>query len=272
MIARTVVALAVAGLAGVSAMAVQAQEREPRGHESARGPSAAPMQGPGAARPGAPAMQGGGRVGGAQAPRAPGPGPGPAPGPGAGAVPGHGPQGPGFGQRSMGQAQAPAPVPAPRPPTGPSARPDYGHRPMDRGQPPGWRQPGGSPAAPQFEHRPHPEPRAPIAQAPRAYGAVPAPYRGDIHRFVDRDARVWRGGRWHHSHHGGRFGWWWVVGGLWYFYPQPVYPYPDPFAPGDVIYEQDSTDGYWYYCESAGQYYPYVTQCPEGWQAVIPEQ
>ncbi|MGN6669701.1 MAG: hypothetical protein ACTHKH_22430, partial [Trinickia sp.] len=72
------------------------------------------------------------------------------------------------------------------------------------------------------------------------------------------------------DHHRGRYGWWWVVGGLWYFYPQPVYPYPDPFIPGDVALGSDGAAQYWYYCMSAGQYYPYVTYCPEGWQAVIP--
>ncbi len=158
-----------------------------------------------------------------------------------------------------------------RQPGGPANRAEFGHHPM--GQSPALRQPNHGPAATQeFGRRHGPEPRAPLAQAPRAAGRIPAPYHGDIHRFVDRDARVWRGGNWHHSHHRGRYGWWWVVGGLWYFYPQPVYPYPDPFAPGDVIYEYGSSGDYWYYCESAGQYYPYVTECPEGWQAVIPEQ
>jgi len=28
--------------------------------------------------------------------------------------------------------------------------------------------------------------------------------------------------------------------------------------------------GNWYYCNSAGQYYPYVEYCPEGWQQVMP--
>lgn len=28
--------------------------------------------------------------------------------------------------------------------------------------------------------------------------------------------------------------------------------------------------GYWYYCGSSGQYYPYTRYCPEGWQAVLP--
>jgi hypothetical protein len=41
----------------------------------------------------------------------------------------------------------------------------------------------------------------------------------------------WRGGHWRHGNHDGRYGWWWVVGGIWYFYPTPIYPYPAPKAP-----------------------------------------
>src|SRR5579863_4938506 len=33
---------------------------------------------------------------------------------------------------------------------------------------------------------------------------------------------AWGGGRWHHEMHNGRMGWWWDVGGVWYFYPQPM--------------------------------------------------
>jgi hypothetical protein len=51
---------------------------------------------------------------------------------------------------------------------------------------------------------------------------------GDIHRFHERDFDRWRGRHWVHERHEGRFGWWWVVGGMWYFYPTAVYPYPDP--------------------------------------------
>jgi hypothetical protein len=39
------------------------------------------------------------------------------------------------------------------------------------------------------------------------------PYRGRL---------AWEGGRWRHEMHNGRFGWWWDVGGVWYFYPQPM--------------------------------------------------
>jgi hypothetical protein len=46
-----------------------------------------------------------------------------------------------------------------------------------------------------------------------------------------------------------------------YVEPQPVYVEPRP------VYGSP-TPGYWNYCGSAGQYYPNVEYCPEGWQAV----
>jgi hypothetical protein len=33
---------------------------------------------------------------------------------------------------------------------------------------------------------------------------------------------AWEGGRWRHEMHNGRYGWWWDVGGVWYFYPQQM--------------------------------------------------
>jgi hypothetical protein len=33
---------------------------------------------------------------------------------------------------------------------------------------------------------------------------------------------AWEGGRWRHEMHNGRLGWWWDVGGVWYFYPQQM--------------------------------------------------
>jgi hypothetical protein len=52
-----------------------------------------------------------------------------------------------------------------------------------------------------------------------ARGPLPArdfgghPYRGRM---------AWEGGRWRHEVHDGRPGWWWDVGGVWYYYPQPM--------------------------------------------------
>jgi hypothetical protein len=80
----------------------------------------------------------------------------------------------------------------------------------------------------------------------------------------------WRGGGWHHAWHGGRYGWWWVVGPGWWYYDAPVYPYPDPEV---VVVDQPAPPGpppaqYWYYCRNPNGYYPYVPQCPGGWESV----
>jgi len=92
------------------------------------------------------------------------------------------------------------------------------------------------------------------------------------------------GGRWHggghrHSHGGGS-----RVGiGVWLGAPIVLgAPYYSPYYYGygppvvrEYIYEDR---GYaapiappaptWYYCREAGRYYPYVQDCPEGWEAV----
>ena len=99
---------------------------------------------------------------------------------------------------------------------------------------------------------------------------------GDIRHFHDFDDHAWRGGRWVHDWHDNHFGWWWIVGGAWVFYNAPVYPYPDPYVPSTVIVQQAPppvpaaapAPAYWYYCASAQNYYPYVTQCPVGWEQV----
>ena len=99
--------------------------------------------------------------------------------------------------------------------------------------------------------------------------------QGDIRHFGDADLHRWRGGHWAHTRHGGRLGWWWVVGGVWYFYPAPIYPYPDPYVPPVVVTPEppaaQAPPQYWYYCPSRKSYYPYVTSCPEGWMQVVPQ-
>jgi hypothetical protein len=92
-------------------------------------------------------------------------------------------------------------------------------------------------------------------------------HEGDIARFREHDLDRWRGGRWLHAVHEGRLGWWWVVDGTWYFYPAPVYPYPDPYVP-PVVAAPETPPATWYYCASQRQYYPYVSACPEGWRPV----
>jgi hypothetical protein len=103
------------------------------------------------------------------------------------------------------------------------------------------------------------------------------------------------GGGWHgHGGHGGThvfiggsFGWWgwpWWGYGWWgapyypYYYGAP-YPYyysaPPAAQTGPTEYIQQAPappeQSYWYYCRSAGGYYPYVKDCAEGWMQVVPQ-
>lgn len=70
-----------------------------------------------------------------------------------------------------------------------------------------------------------------------------------------------------------------------YFY-DPFYPYYPPVyspiftpspeyiergePPAPQVQPQPQSGAYWYYCQGAGAYYPYVTECPGGWQRVPP--
>lgn len=94
---------------------------------------------------------------------------------------------------------------------------------------------------------------------------------GDIHRFHEHDLAIWRGGHWRHGPHAGRIGWWWVVGGVWYYYPARVIPYPDPYLPPLVEMPQPAAPAapqFWYYCRNPAGYYPYVPSCTTPWEAV----
>src|ERR1035437_6945118 len=73
-----------------------------------------------------------------------------------------------------------------------------------------------------------------------------------------------------------------------YYSPSPYYyPLTDPYyyppvapqAPQPYIEQGSSqappaaqqTQGSWYYCAGSNAYYPYVRECPEGWQQVSPQ-
>lgn len=74
------------------------------------------------------------------------------------------------------------------------------------------------------------------------------------------------------------------IGPVWYpwYYPYP-YPYPYPYyyspppvvietGPQEYIYQspQPAAPSYWYHCGNPEGYYPYVKQCPGGWEKVAP--
>ena len=97
-------------------------------------------------------------------------------------------------------------------------------------------------------------------------------WQGDIRHFQDRDLERWRQGHWYHGGHEGRAGWWWVVGDLWYFYPAPIYPYPNPYQPPATMAAVPPTPpAQYYYCDSPPGYYPYVPDCKAPWR-VVPAQ
>jgi len=56
-----------------------------------------------------------------------------------------------------------------------------------------------------------------------------------------------------------------------YRYPYP-YSSPYAYAAPAAVYATASAPApsYWYYCESARTYYPYISTCPEGWMPVVP--
>jgi len=65
-----------------------------------------------------------------------------------------------------------------------------------------------------------------------------------------------------------------------YVYPAQAYVYPAPamaFSSAPVFVERRvapvptapmQAQGDWYYCAASGSYYPYVADCPAGWQRV----
>ena len=97
------------------------------------------------------------------------------------------------------------------------------------------------------------------------------PWHADFRHFDRHDYRLWRRGGWRQSWHDGRFGWWWIAGGEWFFYPQPVYPYPDPYAyaPTQTIVVQlppqplapQPVQQLWYFCDAANGYYVSPKYC-----------
>jgi hypothetical protein len=109
----------------------------------------------------------------------------------------------------------------------------------------------------------------------------------DFHLFTTFELGLWTGGAWFHQWHGDRLGWWWVVDGVWYWYPQPVYPYPT-YVAQPIVVQPAPAPVYaapppsppplpppgaapaqsWYYCDESGAYYPYVQTCNAPWRQV----
>jgi hypothetical protein len=99
----------------------------------------------------------------------------------------------------------------------------------------------------------------------------------------------WHGGGHSNVHFGVAFGFPFYGYGYYpYSYGYPYYPYGYPYAypaygyapaaMGPQAYVEQGTtqsapapaqaQGDWYYCAASNGYYPYVTECPAGWQRV----
>lgn len=75
-------------------------------------------------------------------------------------------------------------------------------------------------------------------------------------------------------------------GAPYYPYPYYGYPYRYPYYPPAVIavpatppvyiqqppaaVDEQDTSGYWHFCANPEGYYPYIKECPGGWQLVEP--
>ena len=110
---------------------------------------------------------------------------------------------------------------------------------------------------------------APHAVAPGFRGAPRAVAPG--FRGAPRGFEGHRG--FHHHGRGGVF----VVGPTFWWdpWPPPYYYAPPPVVMQEPAYIQQSPgstlpQGYWYYCPSAGGYYPNVPTCAEPWVPVTP--
>ena len=121
----------------------------------------------------------------------------------------------------------------------------------------------------------------PVARAEAFRGGRGVGGHGNFGGFHGGSLGAWRGGYWNHGWYGNNFGWWWVVGGAWYLYPAPIYPYPDaysvPMYPYPGAYPAQmyapappppaaSQAHVWYRCANPNGYYPYIPECPGGWQ------
>ena len=63
--------------------------------------------------------------------------------------------------------------------------------------------------------------------------------------------------------------WYYAPPPSYYYYPAPVVVQPP--APSVYVERSDVVPegaGSWYYCKESNGYYPYVKQCPGGWQRV----
>jgi hypothetical protein len=100
-------------------------------------------------------------------------------------------------------------------------------------------------------------------------------HRGHHGHHFRHGHRFHHGHHFHHRHHHhGRIGVFIgapiVLGGWWYHSRPPAY-YAYPAAPAYIEQGDVPPEHWWYYCAGSKMYYPYVKECPGGWQRVAPD-
>jgi hypothetical protein len=89
-----------------------------------------------------------------------------------------------------------------------------------------------------------PQPRAGQVRAPQQGARVVRSYpERNFGGHAYRGRLAWEGGRWRHEMHNGRYGWWWDVGGVWYFYPQAMDGPPTYVSDLEVVDDYGGPDG-----------------------------
>ncbi len=91
----------------------------------------------------------------------------------------------------------------------------------------------------------------------------------------------------HADHHHGGWGWGPVIGlgvglgimelarpsyypGSYYSSPVVIEQAPAVYMPPRTVPLPPQEPEYWYYCQKPQGYYPYITECPQGWMRVVP--
>ena len=120
-------------------------------------------------------------------------------------------------------------------------RPDLQHQYQQKPQAP---QLQGTKRGPTVTPRQHIQTRNPpsgrVGPGPHGARLTPGPppprnFRGQVYH----GRLAWEHGRWHHQTRKGRLGWWWDVGGVWYFYAEPVEGPPNSVS--DIEVEDEGT-------------------------------
>ena len=82
----------------------------------------------------------------------------------------------------------------------------------------------------------------------------------------------------HYRGHGHYHGHFWIGAPFWLATPwaYPVWHAPRYYQAPPVVIERQAPTYiqpeplYWYHCQDPQGYYPYIRQCPGGWQKVVP--